>query len=84
LLVVEHLTLTSTGTSGIRFIFDADPVTPDVRLVMQADEVTELLWLPPDEAIKQHVPRGRDRLAAALAAVSNGGTTYIDSFNRLS
>jgi hypothetical protein len=38
LLVVEHLTLTSTGTSGIRFIFDADPVTPDVRLVMQAEK----------------------------------------------
>ncbi|WP_106813854.1 NUDIX domain-containing protein [Microbacterium timonense] len=78
LLVVEHLTRTSTGGSGLRFVFDTAPVPVDVSLVKQEGEVAELLWLPPDQAVQRHVPRGRNRLQAALAALSDGKTTYLD------
>lgn len=83
LLVVEHLARTSTGASGLRFIFDAAPIALTACLTKQEGEVSELLWLPPDQAVQRHVARGRHRLEAALAALSDGRTAYIDGHSTL-
>lgn len=83
LLVVEHLARTSTGASGLRFIFDAAPISPGAHLTKQDGEVSDLLWLPPDQAVQRHVSRGRNRLEVALSALSNGTTAYIDDYSTL-
>lgn len=83
LLVVEHLAVSSTGTSGLRFIFDAEPVPSTVELRPQPGEVTALLWLSPAEAVRRHVPHGRRRLATALRACESHITSYIDNATNL-
>lgn len=83
LLVVEHLAVSSTGQPGVRFVFDAEPVSSTVRLHPQPEEVCALLWLSPADAVRQHVQRGRRRLSAALGALECPGVTYIDGSGTL-
>ena len=78
LLVIEHLAPSAEAKSGLRFVFDTEPVDDGVALVPQPGEVSGLLWLPPTEAVARHAPRGRLRLAQALKARDSSTCVYID------
>lgn len=79
LLAVEHLPAQlPSRTSGLRFVFDCDPVADDVPLTPQPGEVTELLWLEREQAIARHTERGRHRLRAVFDAHDQSTTTYLD------
>lgn len=78
LLAVEHLPAQGAVTSGLRFVFDADPVEDGVPLTPQPTEVSDLLWLTPDEAIARHTTRGKKRLELAIHAQAVGASVYLD------
>ncbi len=78
LLVVQHLPAGEDGGSGLRFVFDADPVAKDIPVTPQPDEVTELPWLTPAAAVARHTGRGRRRLQLALRAQATSACFYLD------
>lgn len=83
LLALEHLPAGDQGPSGLRFIFDTHSVSNDVPLVPQPDEVSELLWLHPAEAVARHTARGQHRLELALRAKDSSSTYYLDGSRTL-
>ena len=80
LLAVAPRERSASRPSGLRFIFDTETVADDVVLVPQLDEVNELLWLAPDEAIARHVHPGGPTLEQALVVRDRAQcSAYLDA-----
>jgi 8-oxo-dGTP diphosphatase len=79
LLAVEHLEAEGERPSSVQFVFDSDPVVGSPTLTLQQDEIADIRWLEPAEAVALHGVRGQARLRAALSAHSGGPTAFLDS-----
>ena len=80
LLAVAHRERSASRPSGLRFIFDTGTVADDVVLVPQPNEVNELLWLAPDEAVSRHAAPGRPALEQALVVHDSARcSAYLDA-----
>jgi hypothetical protein len=80
---VQHKPLGPRKESGLVFIFDTYTVPDDVRLTLQAEEISAVHWLSPTDAVDRHTPAGRARLAAAFRARDDCRTAYLDADHSL-
>ena len=78
LLVIHHRPA-GRHPDTILFVFDTDPIDAATPLTLQEDEVSEVHWLSPAEAIARHTEPGQARLAAALEARAANITIYLDA-----
>jgi 8-oxo-dGTP pyrophosphatase MutT (NUDIX family) len=78
LLVVHHRPA-GRHPDTFLFVFDTDPIDAATSLTLQQDEIADVHWLTPAEAIARHTEPGRARLAAALHARATNTTIYLDA-----
>ena len=77
LLVVHHQV--RVNLQMLSFAFDAGVIDPDLsRLVLDPDELTEVGWFPPDRLPADLVPWHARRYRAALDALQDGSTAYLE------
>jgi 8-oxo-dGTP pyrophosphatase MutT (NUDIX family) len=79
LLVVQHKAVEADRPSSVQFVFDSQPIITEKRLILQEDEIAEVHWLDPAEAVTRHGAAGQARLAAALAARSGEPVAFLDA-----
>lgn len=83
MLTVEHRAFSSnrpSSVSSLQFVFEAErPIDPDTPLELQAEEITQAVWLEPNEALRQHSELGQARMKAALEAAATRCPTYLES-----
>ncbi len=79
LLVVQHKPAVAGTPAMLMFVFDSDPMEQGRKLILQSEEIAEALWLKVTDAVRQHTDGGRERLAAAFRARSEGLTIYMDA-----
>ena len=78
LLAVHHKRGEDAADTMV-YVFDTDPIDSKTPLTLQADEISGVFWLEPEEAIARHTQRGQARLAAALKARATNTTVYLDA-----
>lgn len=80
LLCVDHRSTRADRPASLQFVFDGgvlDPAEVDA-IVLEDGEILEAVLLPPERALPLFEPGSRQRLAACLAALRDGGTVYLE------
>ncbi|WP_030058435.1 MULTISPECIES: NUDIX domain-containing protein [Streptomyces] len=79
LLVVDWVAPHGPWDDQLAFIFDAGTLSPALAATLRPhdDELSEAAFLPAPEAAARLRPRQRTRLQAALRALSDGRTQYL-------
>jgi ADP-ribose pyrophosphatase YjhB (NUDIX family) len=63
----------------LSFTFDAGVIDPDLTgLALDPDEIIEVAWFPPDRLPADLVPWHARRYRAALDALRDGSTAYLE------
>jgi 8-oxo-dGTP diphosphatase len=77
LLVVHHQA--RPNIKMLSFAFDAGVLDRDLAsLSLQREEIAEVRWFPADRLPADLVPWHARRYAAAIAALADGSTTYLE------
>jgi ADP-ribose pyrophosphatase YjhB (NUDIX family) len=77
LLVVHHQV--RPNFQMLSFAFDAGVIDADLtKLVLETDEIAEVAWFPPDRLPADLVPWHARRYQAALRALQDGSTAYLE------
>lgn len=78
LLSVQHRAAEGGFPERLMFVFDSVPLLERPALILQAEEIAEVHWLTPREAVARHVQGGRSRIGAAFEARRTGRCVYVD------
>lgn len=73
LLAVQHVPVPEQQLSSVQFVFDSRPITGEPVLRLQEDEIADVFWVDPQEAVRRTSPVGAARMSAALAERQSGG-----------
>nr|WP_121157993.1 NUDIX hydrolase [Micromonospora pisi] len=83
LLVVDWVPPKPGRTDGVMFVYDGGQLDParTSQITLPADELRSWAWSTPDEAERRLSPLLARRAAAALLAVTQGTTLYLEDGN---
>ncbi|MFI6759294.1 NUDIX domain-containing protein [Micromonospora sp. NPDC050417] len=85
LLVVDWVPPKPGRTDGVMFVYDGGPLDParTSQITLPADELRSWAWSTPAEAQSRLSPLLARRAAAALLAVTQGTTLYLEDGIRI-
>lgn len=80
LLVVDWVPPQLGRTEGVMFVYDGGQLDParTAQIILPADELRSWAWSTPEEAERRLSPVLARRAAAALLAVTQGTTLYLE------
>lgn len=86
LLVVDWVPPQDGRTDGVMFVYDGGLLDParTAEIELPADELRSWAWSTPEEAEQRLSPLLARRATAALLALSQGATLYLEDGNRVS
>nr|MDT0659262.1 NUDIX hydrolase [Micromonospora sp. DSM 115978] len=85
LLVVDWVPPRTGRTEGVMFVYDGGllDATRTVEIHLPADDLQSWAWSTPTEAQQRLSPLLARRATAAMEAVTDGGTAYLENGDRL-
>lgn len=85
LLAVDWVPPRGIRTDGVMFVYDGGLLDPAraAEIKLPADELRSWAWSTPEEAEQRLSPLLARRAAAALSALSNGVSAYLEDGNHI-